>query len=97
MLFRSRFPALRLARAVMQERGLSGAVFNAAKEVALDHFIAGSLGFCDMAAVVEDVLARLSGETRRNNAALTLEDVLAMDHLARKTAEETIAGRLRQR
>ena len=92
-----RFPALRLARAVMQERGLSGAAFNAAKEVALDHFIAGSLGFCDMAAVVEDVLARLSGETRRNNAALTLEDVLAMDHLARKTAEETIAGRLRQR
>jgi 1-deoxy-D-xylulose-5-phosphate reductoisomerase len=89
----ARFPALRLAREVMQAGGLSGAVFNAAKEVALDHFIAGSLGFSDMAGIVEDVLARLSGGLRRNNAALTLEDVLQTDHLARRTAEEAIRNR----
>jgi 1-deoxy-D-xylulose-5-phosphate reductoisomerase len=88
-----RFPALRLARAVMETRGLSGAVFNAAKEVALDHFIAGAIRFTDMAGVVEDVLARLSGELRLNNAALTLEDVLETDHLARRTAEETVRHR----
>ncbi len=88
-----RFPALRLARAVMETRGLSGAVFNAAKEVALDHFIAGAIRFTDMAGIVEDVLARLSGELRLNNAALTLEDVLETDHLARRTAEETVRHR----
>jgi 1-deoxy-D-xylulose-5-phosphate reductoisomerase len=81
----------------MQERGLSGAVFNASKEVALDHFIAGTLGFSEMAAVVEDVLARLSGELRRNNAPLTLEDVLETDHLARRVAEETVRERQRLR
>jgi 1-deoxy-D-xylulose-5-phosphate reductoisomerase len=77
----------------METRGLSGAVFNAAKEVALDHFIAGAIRFTDMAGVVEDVLARLSGELRLNNAALTLEDVLETDHLARRTAEETVRRR----
>jgi 1-deoxy-D-xylulose-5-phosphate reductoisomerase len=89
----TRFPALRLAREVMQAGGLSGAVFNAAKEVALDHFIAGELGFTDMAAIVEDVLARLSGELRRNNDVLTLEDVIETDHLARRTAEQAIRNR----
>ena len=57
----------------METRGLSGAVFNAAKEVALDHFLAGGVGFADMAAIVETVLDRLSGEMRLNNDVLTLE------------------------
>ena len=92
-----RFPALRLARNVMAARGLAGAVFNAAKEVALDHFIDSRLGFAEMAMVVEDVLARLSGEMCRNIDALSLEDVVAMDHLARRTAAAAIAARQRQR
>ena len=36
----TRYPALRLCREVMATRGLAGAAFNAAKEVALDHFLA---------------------------------------------------------
>jgi 1-deoxy-D-xylulose-5-phosphate reductoisomerase len=43
----ARYPALRLAREVMARRGLAGAAFNAAKEVALDHFLAGGIGFMD--------------------------------------------------
>ncbi len=93
----ARFPALRLARAVMEVRGLSGAVFNAAKEVALDHFLAGGVGFADMAAIVERVLNRLSGEMRRDNARLTLEDVIAMDDLARRITEDTVRHRHWQR
>lgn len=93
----ARFPALRLARAVMETRGLSGAVFNAAKEVALDHFLAGGVGFADMAAIVDIVLDRLSGEMRLNNAVLTLEDVVAMDHLARRITEDTVRHRQWQR
>lgn len=93
----ARFPALRLARAVMEARGLAGAVFNAAKEVALDHFLAGGVGFADMAAIVEFVLNRLSGEMRRDNARLTLEDVIAMDDLARRITEDTVHHRHWQR
>jgi 1-deoxy-D-xylulose-5-phosphate reductoisomerase len=92
-----RFPALRLARDVMHERGLSGAAFNAAKEIALDHFIDGTLGFSDMAPVVEEVLVRLSGELRRNVAVPTLDDILNVDRLARQKAQEMVAGRQRQR
>ena len=89
-----RFPALRLAREVMRNRGLWGAAFNAAKEIALDHFIAGRLAFLDMAAVVEETLARLSSDLGLQIAQPTLEDVLAMDHLARVRADE--AARIRQ-
>jgi 1-deoxy-D-xylulose-5-phosphate reductoisomerase len=84
----ARFPALRLAREVMAIRGLSGAAFNAAKEIALDHFIAGSLGFMQMGQVVEATLNRVSGECSLGNAAQSLEDVLQMDHLARIRAAE---------
>jgi 1-deoxy-D-xylulose-5-phosphate reductoisomerase len=55
----ARFPALRLAREVLAMGGLSGAVFNAAKEAALDAFIAGRIGFLDMAGLVEHVLNTL--------------------------------------
>ena len=51
----TRWPALALAREVMRIRGLAGAVFNGAKEQALDGFIAGQLRFTDMASVVEEV------------------------------------------
>ncbi|MCL4188578.1 MAG: 1-deoxy-D-xylulose-5-phosphate reductoisomerase [Rhodobacteraceae bacterium] len=81
-----RFPALRLARAVMATGGLAGAAFNAAKEVALDGFIAQRLRFPDMAAVVEATLDRLSADRGLTIAPSRLDDVLAMDHLARQTA-----------
>lgn len=86
-----RFPALRLARQVMKAGGLSGAVFNAAKERALDSFIAGEIGFLDMAHVVEEVLTRLSSEPGLNDAAITLDNVAQTDHVARMRAAEAIA------
>lgn len=92
-----RYPALRLARAVMAERGLAGAAFNAAKEVALDHFIAGGIGFMDMAGVVEDTLSRLSAQMCLGNVNLTLEDVQQMDHLARVKAAEMARHRAKGR
>lgn len=85
-----RFPALRLARDVMAARGLSGAAFNAAKEIALDHFIGGNLPFLAMSEVVEETLARLSRQNSLGIAVCTLEEVLSMDHLARKAATEAV-------
>jgi 1-deoxy-D-xylulose-5-phosphate reductoisomerase len=84
----TRYPALRLAREVMALRGLAGAAFNAAKEVALDHFIAGGLGFQQMATVVEETLDRVSADCRLGNAAMSLEDVSGMDQMARVRAAE---------
>ncbi|MFN3994463.1 MAG: 1-deoxy-D-xylulose-5-phosphate reductoisomerase [Tabrizicola flagellatus] len=83
-----RYPALRLAREVMARRGLAGAAFNAAKEVALDHFLAGGIGFMDMGCVVEATLEVLDPELGRENDRMTLEDVQAVDHLARQRAGE---------
>lgn len=86
----TRWPALRLAREVMQTGGLAGAVFNAAKETALDGFIAGKLQFTDMAGVVEDVLASLSSQQEHIDAIMTLDNVASIDHLARSEAQSAI-------
>ncbi|MEM7524423.1 MAG: 1-deoxy-D-xylulose-5-phosphate reductoisomerase, partial [Pseudomonadota bacterium] len=56
----TRFPAVALARGVMDQNELSGAVLNAAKEAALDAFIARRIGLLDIARVVTTVLERLT-------------------------------------
>lgn len=88
----TRWPALRLAREVMEAGGLSGAVFNAAKEVALDAFIDGRISFTRMAGVVEEVLTRLSSQVRHIDDAFDLDMVVEVDHLARVGAGEIIAA-----
>jgi 1-deoxy-D-xylulose-5-phosphate reductoisomerase len=93
----ARFPALRLAREVMETGGLAGAAFNAAKEVALDHFIAGTIGFAAMAGVVEQTLDRLSSDPGLTIAPSSLDTVLAMDHLARVRAADAIADLSRKK
>ena len=88
-----RYPALRLARDVMRRGGLSGAVFNAAKERALDAFIAGEIGFQDMSAVVEDVLTAMSSDSGLIDGEITLDTVAHVDHLARIRAGEAMQVR----
>jgi len=87
----TRWPALRLARDVMAMGGLAGAVFNAAKEAALDGFIAGQIGFTAMAEVVEQVLTELSSDAGHINAPMTLDNVAQVDHLARQAARDIIS------
>lgn len=86
----ARYPALRLAQAVMQAGGKSGAAFNAAKEIALDAFIEGRIGFVDMAGLVEDVLDKMWSSDGLNRAANSLEDILETDRLARRRASDLI-------
>jgi len=88
-----RFPALRLAREVMEQGGLAGAVFNAAKEAALDAFIAGQIGFVDMATVVEDVMSRVFAQNSLDAAAITLDNVAEADQLAREHAIQAMKKR----
>ncbi|MEK0163363.1 1-deoxy-D-xylulose-5-phosphate reductoisomerase [Phaeobacter sp. A36a-5a] len=86
----ARYPALRLAYDVMARGGLMGAVFNAAKERALDHFIAGRIGFLDMAEVVARVLDQFDSADRGLDEAMTLDTVRRTDHLARMDADNEI-------
>ncbi|MGB5069201.1 MAG: 1-deoxy-D-xylulose-5-phosphate reductoisomerase [Albidovulum sp.] len=89
----ARYPALRLAREVMAVGGLAGAGFNAAKEVALDAFIAGQVGFSAMAGVVEEVLDRLSVRSDLGKTPASLDIVLDMDRAARQSARDVIASK----
>ncbi|WP_108814176.1 1-deoxy-D-xylulose-5-phosphate reductoisomerase [Loktanella sp. Alg231-35] len=84
----ARYPALALATRVMEQGGLSGAAFNAAKERALDGFIAGEIGFLDMSRVVAATLDKMSSQTGVQTADITLDSVLETDRLARIYAGE---------
>ena len=82
----TRWPALRLAREVMAAGGAAGAVFNAAKEQALDDFIAGRIGFTQMSPRVEATLQALSGRPGFGHDPADLETVLHWDRAARQEA-----------
>ncbi len=84
----ARFPAIKLAKRVIDTGGSSGAIFNAANEVAVEAFIAGSLRFGDIAAVVTDSLDRLPAR-----AVHTLAEVLTADRDARECAHACVAER----
>jgi 1-deoxy-D-xylulose-5-phosphate reductoisomerase len=88
-----RWPALRLARETMAAGGLHGAVFNAAKETALDLFIAGRIGFPQMAEIVEATLQHMQAHAGLIHAGVTLDNVLQVDHLARKAAQAAFMTR----
>jgi 1-deoxy-D-xylulose-5-phosphate reductoisomerase len=85
----ARFPALRLAREAMAAGGLAGAALNGAKEAAQDAFIAGRIGFLDMAGAVEAALQALAPF----GPAESLEAVMETDAAARRAAEAAIGAR----
>ena len=86
-----RFPALRLAADVMEIGGLAGAVFNAAKERALDLFIDGRIGFLDMARIVEMTINKMSANDGLQNVQFSLDNVMHIDALSRIRADEAVA------
>lgn len=86
----ARFPALRLAREVMAMRGLAGSALIAAKDEALDAFIAGRIRFTEMAEVVEAVLDAMSAELPLAPDAMSLETVLQADRSAHEHARAEI-------
>jgi 1-deoxy-D-xylulose-5-phosphate reductoisomerase len=76
-----RFPCLGLALAAARAGGVAPAIANAADEVLVAAFLAGSIGFPDIARGLEGVLADAPA-----TGALTLEAVLAADAWARERA-----------
>ena len=92
----ARWPALRLARETMAAGGMTGAVFNAAKETALDGFIAGQIGFMQMADVVAQSLDDMTQHACLIADTMTLDNVAQTDHLARQAARAALNNRAGQ-
>lgn len=80
-----RFRCLGLALDCLGMGGLAPTVLNAANEVAVGAFLAGHIGFLDIARVVEETL---NAAERANAEAATLDGVLAADAWARAHAGE---------
>ena len=85
-----KYPALALAYEVLDIGGLSGAVYNAAKEVALDAFIDRKIGFLVMADVVRSVLDAVFGGSNTPLSEPSLENILQMDQIGRMEANTKI-------
>ncbi|MDB5407533.1 MAG: dxr [Rhodospirillales bacterium] len=76
-----RFPALRLARAALQQGGGAPTILNAANEIAVHAFLEREIGFLDIARIVERTLEALGATVLS-----TLEDVHQYDREARRLA-----------
>lgn len=77
-----RFPALRLARAAAEQGGATPAILNAANEIAVAAFLAGQIGFLDIARIVEQTLAGYVP-----NAPHSLDALFSIDAAARAYAQ----------
>ncbi len=84
----ARFPALKLARQALEAGGARPAILNAANEIAVAAFLAGRIGFLEIAAIVADTLDRYDPPAPGDLAA-----VLAADREARRLAEESVGTR----
>ncbi len=81
-----KFPCLRLAYEAAEAGGTKTVALNAADEVAVAAFLAGSIGFDDIPRIIEDVLAAT------NSGGLeSIAKVLQADQEARRYAQERIA------
>ena len=83
------FPSLRLAREAGERCGTLPAVFNAANEVAVDHFLAGKLSFLGIAELVEGVM-----QAHQVVASPSLEVILEADLEAREQAAVLLESQL---
>jgi 1-deoxy-D-xylulose-5-phosphate reductoisomerase len=84
-----RFPALALARRVMEMGGAAPTVLNAADEVAVGEFIAGCIGFPAIVALVEATLDAALGRGLLAEPA-GIEAAIAIDHIARSIARDLL-------
>ncbi|WP_124948912.1 1-deoxy-D-xylulose-5-phosphate reductoisomerase [Sulfuriferula thiophila] len=84
----TRFPCLKLAFDALAQGGMLPAVLNAANEVAVAAFLAGQIGYGDIAPNIEYALARaITGEPG------SLEDLVEADAQARRDAAMHIQKR----
>jgi 1-deoxy-D-xylulose-5-phosphate reductoisomerase len=76
-----RFPALELARDVLEAGGAAPVVLNAANEIAVAGFLAGEIRFPDIASLVQEAV--ISSDY---DAPKSISDVLEIDRVTRESA-----------
>jgi 1-deoxy-D-xylulose-5-phosphate reductoisomerase len=81
------FPAVALARRAGETGSTAPAVYNAANEVCVEAFRAGTLAFIDIVPTVQAVLSRHDVPSH-----VAIEDILAADSWARDEATRLIEG-----
>ena len=84
-----RYPCLSLALEAGRNGDAFPAVLCAADEIAVQHFLAGHLGFTDIARVIEGALAAHTGPANPS-----LDDILAADASARAWAEDWVKAKI---
>jgi 1-deoxy-D-xylulose-5-phosphate reductoisomerase len=77
-----RFPALRLAREALEAGGSAPIVLNAANEVAVARFLAGTIGFTEIAEIVAAAV-----EAGSFAAPGSIDDVVEIDRATRDRVE----------
>ena len=80
-----RFPALRLAQESLADATSSPIILNAANEVAVEGFLAGRLGFLQIAELVERTLNALPGSEPQS-----IDEVQEIDAAARRAANDIV-------
>ena len=73
-----RFPSLRLVRQALESGGGASVVLNAANEVAVELFLAGRIGFTEIASIVEEALENIVVPAPEN-----ISDVMELDRETR--------------
>jgi 1-deoxy-D-xylulose-5-phosphate reductoisomerase len=88
-----RFPALRIAKFALAQGGAAPAAMNGADEVAVAAFLDRRIGFLDIAAVVEETLARMDREgALKSPHNDPVESARTTDATARRVAADVVQG-----
>jgi len=85
----ARFPALTIARGALRRGGTAPAILSAANEIAVEAFLAGRIGFLDIARNAADTLEAAEGRGLIC-APSSLADILAADAAARQLAQSLL-------
>jgi 1-deoxy-D-xylulose-5-phosphate reductoisomerase len=80
-----RFPALALGLQVARQGGTCGAVLNAANEAAVQAFLQGRMGFCDIVRACQDVLQQHAFQPQPG-----IDQIIAIDQWAREEIDKWI-------
>ena len=84
-----RFPALRIAREALAAGGWATNILNAANEIAVAAFLAGTIGFPEIARLVEETLGEARG-AGLDKTPTTIKEVLALDKEGRRIAGNAV-------
>ena len=83
------FPALEMGYECIRQGGTSGAILNAADEVAVDAFLNGKIGFLDMGRLCREALTQSS---KAPAGTVSVASALAADRWAREFTQNQIPG-----